>query len=72
MRIGEAARLSGLETSAIRFYEADRVVPEPKRTDAGYRDYGVGDVELLRFIRRLRSLEFPLDDARDSHAAYFR
>lgn len=51
MRIGEAARLSGLETSAIRFYEADCVVPEPKRTDAGYRDYSVGDVELLRFTR---------------------
>lgn len=65
MRIGEAARLSGLETSAIRFYEADGVVPEPKRTDAGYRDYSVGGVELLRFIRRLRSLEFPLDDVKE-------
>ncbi len=65
MRFGEAARLSGLETSAIRSYEADGVVPEPKRTDAGYRDYSVSDVELLRFVRRPRSLEFPLDDARE-------
>lgn len=65
MRIGEAARLSGLETSAIRFYEADGVVPAPERTDAGYRNYSAKDVELLRFVRRLRSLEFPLDDVKE-------
>ena len=65
MRIGEAAGLSGLETSAIRFYEADGVVPAPERTDAGYRDYSTKDVELLRFVRRLRSLELPLDDVRE-------
>jgi DNA-binding transcriptional MerR regulator len=65
MRIGTAAELSGLETSAIRFYEADGVVPAPERTDAGYRDYSKSDVELLRFVRRLRSLELPLDDVRE-------
>lgn len=65
MRIGQAAELSGLETSAIRFYEADGVVPAPDRTEAGYRDYDNKDVELLRFVRRLRSLELPLDDVRE-------
>ncbi|MEE8457984.1 MAG: MerR family transcriptional regulator, partial [Acidimicrobiia bacterium] len=65
MRIGEVAGLSGFETSAIRFYEADGVVPAPERTDAGYRDYSTKDVELLRFVRRLRSLELPLDDVRE-------
>ncbi len=62
MRIGEAARLSGLEASAIRFYESHGVVPVPERTLAGYRDYDSDDVELLRFVRRLRSLELPLDE----------
>ncbi len=65
MRIGEAAELSGLETSTIRFYEADGVVPAPVRTETGYRDYSTTDVDLLRFVRRLRSLEFPLDDVRE-------
>ena len=65
MRIGEAARLSGLEASAIRFYETGGIVPMPKRTGAGYRDYTADDVELLRFVRRLRSLEMPLDDVRE-------
>jgi DNA-binding transcriptional MerR regulator len=65
MRIGEAARLSGLKTSAIRFYEADGVLPGPQRTEAGYRDYSSHDVDLLRFVRRLRSLELPVDDVRE-------
>ena len=65
MRIGEAARLSGLEASAIRFYETQGIVPVPNRTGAGYRDYSTDEVELLRFVRRLRSLELPLDDVRE-------
>ncbi len=64
MQIGEAARGSGLEPSAIRFYESIGVLPEPLRTPSGYRDYGPSDVEALRFVRRLRALELPLDDIR--------
>ena len=48
MRIGEVAHMTGLETSAIRFYESNGIVPEPQRTAAGYRDYLEDDVELLR------------------------
>ena len=62
MKIGEAARRSGVEASTIRFYESVGVLPEPVRTDAGYRDYSSDDVDLLSFVRRLRSLELPLDD----------
>lgn len=65
MHIGEVARTVGLEASAIRYYETHGIVPPPERTPAGYRDYGADDVELLRFIRRLRSLELPLDDVRE-------
>ena len=64
MHIGEAARRSGLAASAIRFYEDAGVLPEPERTTNGYRDYSSQDLELLRFVNRLRSLEFPLDDVR--------
>lgn len=65
MLIGEVARSVGLETSAIRYYETHGIVPEPERTPAGYRDYDKSDVDLLRFVRRLRSLELPLDDVRE-------
>ncbi|MDF1597086.1 MAG: MerR family DNA-binding protein [Acidimicrobiia bacterium] len=65
MRIGHAAEQASLEASAIRFYESAGVLPAPARSDAGYRDYDQGDVELMRFVRRLRALELPLDDVRE-------
>ena len=65
MRIGEVAHMTGLEASAIRYYEGNGIVPEPRRTAVGYRDYRDDDIELLRFVRRLRSLELPLDDVRE-------
>jgi MerR family copper efflux transcriptional regulator len=64
MQIGEASRQSGLESTAIRFYEAEGALPEPVRTDSGYRDYTEGNVELLTFVAALRSLRLPLDDIR--------
>lgn len=64
MRIGEAAAVAGLEPSAIRFYEQQGVLPQPARTRSGYRNYEDADVELIRFVRRARSLEIPLEDIR--------
>lgn len=65
MRISEAAEAAGLEATAIRFYEKQGVLPGPGRTDSGYRDYTESDIDLLRFVRRARSLEIPLDDVRE-------
>ena len=64
MRIGEAAALAGVEASAIRFYEQEGVLPEPERTVSGYRSYGQDQVDLIRFVKRARRLEIPLDDVR--------
>ena len=64
MRIGEAAREAGVESSAIRFYEGSGVLPEPERTDSGYRVYRDDQVDLIRFVKRARSLGIPLDDVR--------
>lgn len=65
LRIGEAAEQAGLAPSAIRYYENTGVLPEPERSDSGYRGYDLADVELLRFVGRLRNLEFPLSDVRE-------
>ncbi len=65
LRIGEVAERSGLASSAIRYYESLGIVPEPDRTDSGYRRYADDDLDLLRFVARLRRLEFPLSDVRE-------
>ena len=65
LRIGEVAKRSGLASSAIRYYESLGILPEPARTDSGYRGYADDDLDLLRFVARLRRLEFPLSDVRE-------
>lgn len=65
LRIGELSSRSGLAASAIRYYESEGVLPPAGRNAAGYRGYAEDDVELTRFVARLRSLDFPLSDIRE-------
>jgi DNA-binding transcriptional MerR regulator len=46
----------------IRYYEQVAVLPEPGRSEAGYRQYSQRDVHRLLFIRRARALGLSLKD----------
>lgn len=65
MRIGEFAERVGVDARTIRYYESIGLLPEPVRTDAGYRDYGPEDVERLAFVRRATELKLQLDEIRE-------
>ena len=65
MRIGEAAKRAAVSTSLIRFYEEKGVLPEPRRTAAGYRDYTPDDIDLIRFAKRTQSVGFSLAEVRE-------
>lgn len=66
LMIGELARLAGVTTEAIRYYERKRVIPRAKRGGAGrYRRYETADADRLRFVKRARDLGFSLDDVRE-------
>ena len=60
MNIGKAAVASQVSAKMIRHYEALGLIPAPKRTDAGYRQYQAEDVQRLVFVKHARELGFSL------------
>jgi len=65
MKIGELARQAGVNIQTLRFYERERLLRSPVRTQAGYRIYESRDLERVRFIRVCQGLGFTLREIRD-------
>ena len=65
MTIGRFARLTGLTVKALRHYdELGLLEPAAVDPETGYRSYVTSQVGRAEAIRRLRTLELPLDDVR--------
>ena len=62
MKIGELASLAGVPAATIRYYERRGILADPPRTLSGYRRYGAGTAERLRFIKRAQELGFTLEE----------
>lgn len=69
MRIGELARRTGTTAKTLRFYEQTGLLPQPVRTESGYRDYDEDALDRLRFVRAAQSAGLTLADIRDVMAA---
>jgi DNA-binding transcriptional MerR regulator len=65
MRIGELADRVGVNTKTIRYYESIGLLPQPPRSDAGYRIYGDEDEARLVFIKTAQHLGLSLDEVRE-------
>jgi len=62
VKIGELARTAGLTAKTIRFYEGQGLIPDPPRTDTGYRNYADSDAVRLAFILKAKRLGLSLDE----------
>ncbi|KAB7664153.1 mercury resistance transcriptional regulator MerR1 [Neobacillus sp. C211] len=61
-RIGELADKCGVNKETIRYYERLGLIPEPERTEKGYRMYSQQTVDRLHFIKRMQELGFTLNE----------
>ena len=74
-KIGEVARLLGLTTQALRFYEQEGVVT-PKKSENGTRYYDEDQLILLLSFKKYRQADFSVQDIvthfKDDHLAGLR
>jgi MerR family copper efflux transcriptional regulator len=62
LKIGELAKAAGVKLTTVRFYERYGLIPEPNRTDSGYRQYLPSAVTRIRFIKNAQEFGFSLDE----------
>jgi MerR family copper efflux transcriptional regulator len=65
MQIGEVAERTALSLRTIRYYEEVGLVPPSARSQGGFRLYTDGDVERMLLVKRMKPLEFSLEEMRD-------
>ncbi|MDR7857487.1 MerR family transcriptional regulator [Tissierella sp.] len=60
--IKDVCRITGLNSSAIRYYDGQGLLGEVERKNNNYRVFDEKDVEKLFFIKKARSLGFELEE----------
>jgi hypothetical protein len=60
MTRSEVAEKAGVNPETLRYYEREALIPEPPRSDGGFRLYDASYVDRLRFIQRAKDLGFAL------------
>jgi len=65
LRIGALAKASRLTPDAIRFYERQALLPRPRRTSGGFREYDATVLDRLRFIKQAQTHGLTLREIRD-------
>lgn len=62
--IGQVAKLAGVRSDTVRFYERTGLLPRPTRTASGYRVYDSAAARQLQFVKKAQALGFSLDEIR--------
>ncbi|GAA3732813.1 DNA-binding transcriptional MerR regulator [Spinactinospora alkalitolerans] len=65
MQIGEVAERTDLSLRTIRYYGEVGLVKPSARSKGGFRLYTGSDVERLLLIKRMKPLDFSLEETRD-------
>jgi MerR family mercuric resistance operon transcriptional regulator len=59
---GTLSKETGVNMETIRYYEKAGLMPEPARSDNGYRIYNESHIKRLAFVKRCRELGFSLKE----------
>lgn len=62
---GQIAKKAGVNVETLRFYEKKGLIPEPLRTESGYRQYPEETIQRIQFIKNAQKLGFTLKEIRE-------
>lgn len=65
LKSGTLAKRANVNPETLRYYEREGLLPEPERSEAGYRLYADEDVKRVRFIKRAQELGFSLKEIKE-------
>lgn len=65
LKAGELAKQTGINAETLRYYENQGLLPEPQRSDSGYRLYSESDAQKIVFIKRAQELGFTLKEIKE-------
>lgn len=62
LTISKVAKQAKINLETVRYYEKRGLIPEPPRTESGYRMYSTETVDRIKFIKRAQELGFTLNE----------
>ena len=65
LKISKVAERGGVNLQTIRYYEREKLLPEPPRLASGYRMFPESTVQRVRFIKRAQELGFNLAEIKE-------
>ena len=61
----EAAKITGLSTATLRYYEKEQLLPQIARNSQKYRQYSGEDIEWIRMIQCMRMANIPIHSIKE-------
>jgi MerR family transcriptional regulator, copper efflux regulator len=61
----ELAKKASVTVETLRYYHKEALLPEPPKTEAGYRCYTDDDLHRVLFIKRCQGLGFSLKEIKE-------
>ena len=61
----EVAKITGLSTAALRYYEKEKLLPQIARNSQKYRQYTDEDIEWIKMIQCMRMANIPIQSIKE-------
>ncbi len=61
----ETAKITGLSTATLRYYEKEKLLPQIARNNQKYRQYTDEDIEWIKMIQCMRMANIPIHSIKD-------